>query len=272
MADFLDEMDAGSRSRWKAAEATESFEAVRARALATPAPPALVLDGRFDLIAEVKLAAPSSGRLREPPADPPAFAAAQARRYADAGAVAISCLTEPSRFDGSLANLAAAVAAVDVPVMRKDFLVAPYQVWEGRAEGAGGVLLIARMLDDATLDAMGRAATEAGIFVLLEAFDEVDLARSAAFAARWPADAPPLLVGINTRNLATLQVVPGRLRELVGLLPDGVPWVAESGLRTPDDVREVAGLGYTLGLVGSALMQAEDTRALAAGMLAAGRG
>ncbi len=258
MSGFLDEMDAASRRRVPST-------------VDTPRPaPSLILEG-FDVIAEIKLRAPSAGRLAMPPSDRAGFVTARAQAYARAGAAAISVLTEPTRFDGALADLETATAAVDVPVMRKDFLVDPVQVAEAAAAGAGGVLLIARMLSDDVLDACLTSASDAGLFVLLEAFDAEDLSRSATRADAWPAGAPPLLVGVNTRDLSTLQVDPDRLGALSAHLPRSVPCVAESGLRTPQDAARVVGMGYRLALVGSALMASEHPGALLAAMIAAGR-
>ena len=257
--DFLATMAAGSRARVPGAVGA-----------GRPAP-ALRLSDRFDVIAEIKLRAPSVGRLALPAGDRAAFIAARAASYAAAGAAAISVLTEPSRFDGALADLeAAASAAGSVPVMRKDFLVDPVQVAEAAAAGAGGVLLIARMLDDATLDACLQAAADAARFVLLEAFDRVDLERSAARVGSWAG--LPLLVGVNTRDLSTLAVDPDRLASLAAHLPAGVPAVAESGLVGPEDAARVRRLGYPVALVGSALMSAEDPEGLLSAMIAAGRG
>lgn len=271
MSDFLSGMAASSDARWRAAEVLEPLDVLRARALQTPRPPRLKLDGRFDLLAEVKLVAPSAGRLAAPVGDRAAFVVGQACRYQAAGACAISVLTEPDRFDGRLSDLAAVAAAVDVPAMRKDFLVAPYQIWEARAAGAGGVLLIVRMLSPDALSALVDAAIEADLFVLLEAFDREDLERCAGFVARWPADGPPLMVGVNTRDLATLQVAEGRLEALAGALPAGVPGVAESGLRVPADAARARALGYTVALIGSALMASSDPEALGRALLDAGR-
>lgn len=211
------------------------------------------------VIAEVKLAAPSAGDLATPD-DPIAFVVAQARAYASAGASAISVLTEPDRFHGDLAHLEAVAEAVDVPTMRKDFLVDPVQIDEAASHGASMVLLIARMLDGATLAAMGARAEALGLTVLLEAFDAADLVRAAAFADRWPGT----LVGVNTRDLVTLEVVPARLEQLAPHLPDlPMGWrVAESGIRTAADVARVRGWGYGSVLVGTALMQADDPGAL----------
>ena len=142
-----------------------------------------------------------------------------------------------------------------------------------RKAGASGVLLITAMLSDAKLRAMLDAAFEPGMFVLLEAFDEQDLARSAALLEnprdRERAAAGKLLIGVNTRNLRTLEVDSARLQRLAPLLPDA-PCVAESGLATADDAAAVAGWGYGLALVGSALMRSDDPAGLVAAMRAAG--
>jgi len=264
---FLEQMAATSRERCQAAQAAESLQALQARALATPVPPTLQL-GAFSLIAEVKFSAPSVGVLVPPGEDRADFVARQAATYAASGACAVSVLSEPLRFLGSLDDVATAAAAVHVPVMRKDFLVDPYQVWEARAAGAGGVLLILRMLDDATLLACLEAADAAGLFVLLEAFDAADLARVPSVLAHGVS--VPLLVGVNTRDLSTLQVDPHRLERLAGALPEGVPCVAESGLRVAGDAGRVAAMGYRVALVGSALMLADSASELAQGMIEAG--
>ncbi len=264
---LLDHMARTSRVRAENALSQRPLEAWRALALAVPEPPTLSLK-TFDLIAECKLRAPSSGRLAAGGVGPSDIAE-RAATYEAAGAAAISVLTEPHRFDGELEHLRAAAQRVSIPVMRKDFLVDPVQIWEAREAGAGGVLLIARMLDDVALEQMLRTAHEAGLFVLLEAFDEADLVRCGAVATRW-SNRLTLLVGVNTRDLRTLEVVPSRLARLADQLPDGVPWVAESGMATPEDVAGAASLGYRVALVGSALMTAEHPRDVAAEMLAAG--
>lgn len=264
---FLEDMAQHSRDRVQAARAARSEAGLLAACRAAPAPPPLRLAG-FDLIAEIKRSSPAEGALA---AD--ADVAARALEYAAAGAAAVSVLTEPQRFGGSLEDLAAAAGALlagGVPAMRKDFLVDPWQVLEARAAGAGGVLLIVAMLDDGLLGELLAAASEQGLFVLLEAFDEADLARAAAWlgAAR---EGAPWLVGVNTRDLRTLAVDPGRLARLAPCLPPGVAAVAESGLHTAADAAEAAQLGYRLALVGTALMRAPDPGELAGAMLAAGR-
>ena len=265
--DFLETMAEASRRRVQDAKRNEGLVELRDRALTTPPAPRLRLGHvGFNIIAEIKLSAPSTGQLAGVETD----IAGRANEYADAGASAVSVLTEPERFGGCLEHLARASVALrdaGVPAMRKDFLVDPYQVWEARAAGAGGVLLILQLLDDKSLTQMLEAAQEAGLFVLLEAFDLADLERSRVFAPT-----PGLLMGLNCRDLRTLGVEPGRFAELADSFPDGPPRVAESGLESPDDVAGIAELGYEMALVGSALMRSEDPAALLVAMLDAGRG
>ena len=171
----------------------------------------------------------------------------------------------------ALEEVAAAVPGT--PVMRKDFLVDPVQILEARSAGASGVLLIAAMLDDTALRSMLDCATEHGLFVLLESFDEEDLARSSKLldnpADRERAESGQLLFGVNTRILRTLHVDPERMARLAPALPAG-RCVAESGLRTEADAATVADLGYRLALVGTALMRSEDPAGLVAAMRDAG--
>jgi indole-3-glycerol phosphate synthase len=266
----LEQMAAGSRARAAEAKRLHSEADLLARALASPPPPRLRRDpAEFDLIAEMKLRSPAVGQLKSGDED----VGARVAEYARAGAAAVSVLTEPSRFDGSLAHLELATGVLTplrVPAMRKDFLVDRYQVIEARAAGAGGVLVILRMLPREQLDALIEQAGKLGLFVLLEAFDESDIDLMHDIVDRHAGHAE-LLAGVNCRDLATLQVVPRRLDELAHLLPTRVPRVAESGVASADDARRVAAVGYELALVGSALMQGGDPGALAAAMLSAGR-
>ena len=252
MSDFLEAMAASSAAR--AAEAVVPARASRSR-------PRLATE-RFGIIAEIKNRSPAEGALAGPDAD----RSLRARLYADAGAAAISVLTEPDRFDGHLDHLAEVVEAVPgTPVMRKDFLTDPVQVREAHAVGASGVLLITAMLDDSRLDAMLDCAWRHDLFVLLEAFSEEDIERAhdllkqPGHAAK--ADDGELLFGVNSRNLRTLEVDPGRLERYAALLPAGVT-VAESGLKTAEDAQRAAGQGYRLALVGTALMRSADPAAL----------
>lgn len=263
---LLAQMATSSALRVKFARAARSEVALLAACEAAPPPPPLRL-GRFELIAEIKRCSPAEGRL-EVATD----VGVRAQTYAAAGAAVVSVLTEPERFAGSLDDLGVAASALQshgVPAMRKDFLVDPWQVLEARAAGAGGVLLILAMLSDDAVAEMLAAAREQGLFVLLEAFDEADLER----CSRWLADhsGAPLLLGVNCRDLRTLAVDPGRLARLAPRLPQGVPAVAESGIRDAAGAAEAARLGYCLALVGTALMRAPEPRVLAAAMLAAGR-
>ena len=267
--DFLAQMADSSRARAQAARrACPETRLLRAARATAPPPKLRLAPGDFGLIAELKLRSPAAGALSDPGTD----VAARVRAYAAAGAAAVSVLTEPERFDGALEHLrlaAAALAPLGVPAMRKDFLVNPYQVAEARAAGAGGVLLIVRMLPEAVLEAMIERARELGLFTLLETFDARDIERLEALTAR--IGTAGLLAGINCRDLATLEVVPSRLETLAQLLPRALPRVAESGVATAEDARRMGQAGYDLALVGSALMRAPDPAALAADMVAAGR-
>jgi indole-3-glycerol phosphate synthase len=266
---FLDEMARSSRERVRAARSASPEGALEREARAMPAPPPLRFDrSGFDLIAELKLRSPAAGPLAPPGED----LTARVRAYAAAGAAAVSVLTEPSRFGGSLEHLSAAARALAplVPAMRKDFLVDPYQLLEARAAGAGGALLIVRMLSRGELDALIDCARSLGLFVLLEAFDEDDLGLVGELVGTHGA-AAQLLAGVNCRDLTTLEVAPGRLLELAPLLPAHTPRVAESGVGTAEDAGRIAAAGYELALVGSALMRGTEPGGLVGSLLAAGR-
>jgi indole-3-glycerol phosphate synthase len=272
-ADFLAAMAASSQARVEAARRLQADSELWRLAEASPAPPALRLSPqRFDVIAEVKLRSPAVGVLRDGESED---IEARVSRYAAAGAAAVSVLTEPERFEGSLDHLAQAAralaAAGPVPAMRKDFLVDPYQIAEARLAGAGGVLVIVRMLEQAALDALIESARRLGLFVLIEAFDAADIAIARALLDRHGNRGSPLLIGINSRDLVTLKVVPGRLEEMVDMLPADAPRVAESGVGTAADAARLARAGYDVALVGSALMTAEDPAALLKTMVTSGR-
>lgn len=266
MSDFLRTMADGSAQR---ASSIPDFSATDFDLPVFP----LTLQA-FDLVAEIKLRSPSVGELSPGHAD----RAGRALQYVAGGAAAISVLTEPSRFGGDMSHLREVVAAVRgkrIPVMRKDFLVDARQVLEARAAGASGVLLIAAMLKDKQLRNLLDCAFEHSLFVLLESFDADDVGRTrrllelpqyAEKAARGQ-----LLVGINSRNLRTLEVDPDRLAKLSQSLPPGAVAVAESGLGGAEDAASVAALGYGVALVGTALMRGPDPVALIGEMLAAGR-
>ena len=271
--DFLTSMADASRARCEQARAARDGAEVTRAAREAPAPAPLILshDG-FDLIAEVKRTSPSAGQLATADLTP----AAQGHSYADAGAAAVSVLTEPSRFGGDLSHLQAVAAEIaPVPAMRKDFLVDTYQVFEARAGGASGVLLIAAMLDASTLVEMLRTALELGMFALVEAFDIADINKCAPLmdeaGSAFEAERCRMLIGVNCRDLRTLEVDFPRFEKLASCLPPGMPWVAESGVTTPEQAGQVAGMGYGLALVGTALMRAQDPQVAAAALLEAGR-
>jgi indole-3-glycerol phosphate synthase len=266
-------MAASSRARVAEARRVHTDAGIFRRAEASPPPPPLQLSPQgFDVIAEVKLRSPAVGQLREGDED----IAARVTRYARAGAAAVSVLTEPDRFEGSLDHLDEAARALQaaggVPAMRKDFLVDPYQVAEARLAGAGGILVIVRMLQRPELDALIEAAVRLKLFVLIEAFDEADIRVAAELLAAHGGKGVPLLIGVNSRDLVTLKVVPGRLEALLSKLPAGAPRVAESGVASAEDAARLARAGYEVALIGSALMTADDPAALLAAMIAAGRG
>lgn len=267
---FLERMAAASRERVRVARTAESDAKLARRAQRTPRPPRLALD-RFDVIAELKLRSPAAGGLAGQGFDKTAQLAA----YARGGACAVSVLTEPAEFKGELADLEAASAqlkATKIPAMRKDFVTDPYQVLEARAAGAGGILVIVTMLDDATVRSLVDSARECGLFVLLEAFDRADLERLAPYdRAPRADDAAPILAGVNCRDLRDLDVRFARFAELAPYLPQHLPTVAESGIATTEHVATVARLGYRLALVGSSLMRAGDPAAALGALIAAGR-
>ncbi|MDX9868251.1 MAG: indole-3-glycerol phosphate synthase TrpC [Kiritimatiellia bacterium] len=197
------------------------------------------------VIAEIKRASPSAGDIR-PGLDP----ADLARRYAEGGAAALSVLTEPAFFKGSAADLRQARDAVPLPVLRKDFIFDPYQVYESAALRADAILLIVRIVDDDTLHALYTLARSLGLDVLTEVFDEEDAARARSLGAP--------LVGINNRDLAHFTTDVTRTARLAALFPPGVPVVALSGIRTPDALRQNLACGIRRFLVGEALVRQPD--------------
>jgi indole-3-glycerol phosphate synthase len=266
--DFLASMATASHRRLDRARAQVGERELVHRVGEMPPPVPLALSAAgFDLIAELKRRSPSAGPLAAADLEP----VRQAQAYAAGGACALSVLTEPDSFSGDLAHLTEVARALPaVPVMRKDFLVGPYQVLEARAAGASGVLLIAAMLKPEQLEGIARLALGLGLFVLLEIFDQGDLARCGA-TLELPRTGHQLLLGVNCRDLRTLQVDFGRFAALAPALPAGVPWVAESGIESEQEAAVVSSLGYRLGLVGTALMRAGDPATTCARLLAAGR-
>jgi indole-3-glycerol phosphate synthase len=211
----------------------------------------------ISVIAEVKRSSPSRGRLAEI-ADPAALAA----EYAAGGAATISVLTEQRRFEGSLADLRAVRAAVDVPVLCKDFVVSAYQLWEARAAGADLVLLIVAALSDHELEGLIDRARSIGLTPLVEVHTESEVIRALQAGAD--------LVGVNARDLLTLDVDRDTFARLAPCIPDGIVRVAESGVRGPHDVLEYARNGADVVLVGETLVTGKDPRTAVADLVAAG--
>jgi indole-3-glycerol phosphate synthase len=209
------------------------------------------------VIAEVKRASPSKGALA-PIADPAALAA----EYEVGGAAAISVLTEQRRFGGTLADLKSVRDTVSIPVLRKDFIVSSYQLWEARAHGADMALLIVAALDQNALVSLIERAVSIGLTPLVEVHDEAEVERALEADAR--------LVGINARNLRTLEVDRTTFPRLAPLIPDDVVRVAESGVRGPHDVIDYARHGADVVLVGETLVTGANPRSTVADLVAAG--
>ncbi len=209
------------------------------------------------VIAEVKRSSPSRGALADI-ADPAALAA----EYEAGGAAAISVLTERRRFGGSLEDLRAVRDAVRIPVLRKDFIVTSYQLWEARAAGADLALLIVAALEQSALVSLIERAESIGLTPLVEVHDEEEVDRALDAGAR--------LVGVNARNLKTLEVDRDTFSRLAPRIPDDVVRVAESGVRGPHDVFEYAKQGANVVLVGETLVKGKDPRSAVADLVAAG--
>ena len=237
--------------------ATKRREVEKLKTLGPPGPPAQPRrdfvaglrnpgPGRRAIIAEIKRASPSAGVIRDP-FDPGAIA----RAYQAAGAAAISVLTDAEFFQGSLAVLAEVRAAVDLPLLRKDFIIDRVQLEEAAA-GADAVLLIARILDDELLQELFAAARGLGLAVLVEVHDRHDLARSLALTPR------PDLIGVNNRNLADFTVSVARTLDLLPLIPKEITVVSESGLSDPAVLTQLSRAGVRAFLIGTSLMRAPD--------------
>jgi indole-3-glycerol phosphate synthase len=245
-ADLLATIVSATRRTVEARQARESSAALTRRAEAQMATPgrfrdALARPDAFNVIAECKRRSPSRGVLRQH-----YDAADIARGYQAAGAAAISVLTEPSFFDGSLSDLAAARGAVSIPLLRKDFVVTEYQLLEARAAGADAVLLIAAALSAELLGTLHRQASRLGLDVLVEVhgLDELSVA----------IDAGASIIGVNNRNLKTLAVDVHVSEVVVTRMPAGIVAVSESGLKSAADLRRLRSLGYSAFLIGERFM------------------
>ena len=249
---LLDAIVAASRRTVATRRASESATALASRAARRQPRGAafrehLARHGQINVIAECKRRSPSRGVLRRDynPGD-------IARSYEQGGASAISVLTEPAFFDGSLAHLEEVRAAVTLPILRKDFIIDEYQLLEARAAGADAVLLIVAACSPSELAALIEAARTMGLAVLVEAH--------AADEIRQSVEAGATIIGVNSRNLKTLDVDLGACDALVGEIPPGCVAVAESGVRSREDVRHLHAIGYQAVLIGEWLMSAGDPR------------
>jgi indole-3-glycerol phosphate synthase len=240
-----------ARTRERVAEESARRPVRELQAFAELAPPprpfaeALARPGKVNVIAEHKRRSPSRGAIREDlePAD-------VARGYEKAGAAALSVLTDEPFFGGRIEHLVAARGATGLPVLRKDFVVDPWQVWEARAASADAVLLIVAALEDPALKDLLGLAGEVGLDALVEVHDRDELDRALEAGAR--------IVGVNSRNLKTMEVSLDTALSLAPAIPEGVVRVAESGIRTGDDVRRLREAGFDAFLVGERLMSAPD--------------
>ncbi|HSX57145.1 MAG TPA: indole-3-glycerol phosphate synthase TrpC [Sphingomonas sp.] len=202
----------------------------------------------YGLIAEIKKASPSKGLIRAD-FDPPAHA----RAYEAGGAACLSVLTDAEFFQGHEDYLVAARAACGLPVIRKDFMIDPWQVLEARSIGADAILIIVAALEDAQMAEIEDAAIGLGMDVLVEVHDEAELDRALALRSR--------LIGVNNRNLKDFSVSFDRTYELVGQAPEGCTFVAESGLTSREDLDAMAGHGVRCFLIGESLMRQDDVEA-----------
>jgi indole-3-glycerol phosphate synthase len=256
----LDDIVSGVREDLAERERALPLDAVKALAAKAPAArdatASLSREG-VAVIAEVKRSSPSAGNLASI-GDP----AALAKEYAAGGAAVISVLTERRRFNGSLEDLDAVRAAVEIPVLRKDFVVTPYQIWEARAHGADVVLLIVAALEQEVLVSLRERIESLGMTALVEVHDEAEAVRAVDAGAR--------VIGVNNRNLRTLDVDRETFARIAPLLPANTIRVAESGIRGPHDVLAAAGAGADAVLVGEGLVKADHPRQAVADLVAAG--
>lgn len=263
MSDILEKICADKRAHVAATSADIPLAEQESRAKAMPPPRRFqralrraVAEGRYGLIAEIKKASPSKGLIRED-FDP----AELARAYARAGATCLSVLTDMPYFQGEPAHLMAARGAVDLPVLRKDFMLDPYQVVESRAMGADCILLIMAALDDAQAKELEAVAQDYGMDVLIEVHDVPELDRALKLESK--------LIGVNNRNLKTLEVHLETTEEIGRGVPDDRLLVSESGLASTADLDRMAAVGARCFLVGESLMRQADVEAATRALLGA---
>lgn len=234
-------------SRARSAEPSRGFIAALRKARA---------EGRFGLIAELKKASPSKGLIRED-FDPPSLA----RAYERGGATCLSVLTDQPSFQGALENLRQARSATNLPVLRKDFMLDPYQIVESRAWGADCILIIMAMVEDAGAGELLAAARRWNFDALVEVHNQAELDRALALGAK--------MIGINNRDLKTFATDLNVTLSLASHVPPGVLVVAESGLGTPDDLQRLAKVGVQSFLVGESLMREPDVAAATSRLIGA---
>ncbi len=239
----------------RAAACENQLHALQQQAASMPAPPPFAASLRRDgiaIIAEIKRASPSKGVIA-----PGLDSVAQAVAYESGGAAAISVLTEPDQFGGSLGDLVAVSKAVRIPLLRKDFIVHPVQIWEARVSGASAVLLIARGLSPALMSSLFAEAHSAGLEVLVEIRDANELQRALELKAS--------IIGVNNRNLETLDIDPLTAPRLIPLIPAACIAIAESGMASVSDAEASQRAGADALLIGSAISaSAEPAAAVAA--------